>query len=108
MVLIPFPMATYLNREPNGTRPEIYVMGDRNPYRIAVDKKNDYLYWGEVGPDAHNDSLATSGPQGYDEFNQAKAAGFFGWPLFIGPNIPYHAYDYETGESGPNLIRCTQ
>jgi len=84
-----------------GTRPEIYVMGDRNPYRIAVDKKNDYLYWGEVGPDAHNDSLATRGPQGYDEFNQAKSAGFFGWPLFIGPNIPYRPYNYETGESGP-------
>jgi len=83
------------------TRPEIYVMGDRNPYRIAVDKKNNYLYWGEVGPDANNDSLATRGPRGYDEFNQAKTAGFFGWPLFIGPNIPYHAYNYETGESGP-------
>ncbi|WP_295720736.1 ThuA domain-containing protein [Mucilaginibacter sp.] len=86
-----------------GTRPEIYVMGDRNPYRIAVDKKNGYLYWGEVGPDANNDSLATRGPRGYDEFNQAKTAGFFGWPLFIGPNIPYHAYNYATGESGPNF-----
>ena len=86
-----------------GTRPEIYVMGDRNPYRIAVDKKNGYLYWGEVGPDANNDSLATRGPRGYDEFNQAKAAGFFGWPLFIGPNIPYHAYNYATGQSGPNF-----
>jgi cytochrome c len=85
------------------TRPEIYVMGDRNPYRIAVDKKNSYLYWGEVGPDANNDSLETRGPRGYDEFNQAKAAGFFGWPLFIGNNIPYHAYDYETGKSGPNF-----
>jgi glucose/arabinose dehydrogenase/cytochrome c551/c552 len=86
-----------------GTRPEIYVMGDRNPYRIAVDKKNSFLYWGEVGPDANNDSLATRGPRGYDEFNQAKAAGFFGWPLFIGNNIPYHAYNYATGETGPNF-----
>jgi type 1 glutamine amidotransferase len=33
-------------------RPEIYVMGNRNPYRISVDKKTGYLYWGEVGPDA--------------------------------------------------------
>jgi glucose/arabinose dehydrogenase/cytochrome c551/c552 len=86
--------------EPN-TRPEIYVMGDRNPYRIAVDKKNSFLYWGEVGPDANNDSLATRGPRGYDEFNQAQKAGFFGWPLFIGPNIPYHEYNYATGVSGP-------
>jgi cytochrome c len=85
--------------EPN-TRPEIFVMGDRNPYRISVDQKNSYLYWGEVGPDANKDSLTTRGPRGYDEFNQARAAGFFGWPLFIGPNIPYHAYDYATGISG--------
>ncbi|MDB5133229.1 MAG: Crp/Fnr family transcriptional regulator [Mucilaginibacter sp.] len=82
------------------TRPEIFVMGDRNPYRISVDKKNGFLYWGEVGPDANADSLATRGPRGYDELNQARAAGFFGWPLFIGPNIPYHRYNYETGVSG--------
>ncbi len=83
------------------TRPEIYVMGDRNPYRISVDKKNSFLYWGEVGPDANKDSLETRGPRGYDELNQARKAGFFGWPLFIGPNIPYHAYNYATGVSGP-------
>src|SRR5690606_21089872 len=34
------------------TRPEIYVMGTRNPYRISVDSKTGYLYWGDVGPDA--------------------------------------------------------
>jgi len=84
-----------------GTRPEIYVMGDRNPYRISVDQKNGYLYWGEVGPDANNDSLDTRGPRGYDEMNQARKAGFFGWPLFVGNNYPYHEYDYATGKSGP-------
>src|SRR5690606_4571987 len=31
-------------------RPEIYVMGCRNPYRIAVDPHTGYLYWGDVGP----------------------------------------------------------
>ncbi|MDF2192104.1 ThuA domain-containing protein [Paraflavitalea sp. CAU 1676] len=79
------------------TRPEIYVMGNRNPYRISVDKKNNFLYWGEVGPDASNDSLATRGPRGYDEVNQARQAGYFGWPLFVGNNYAYQAYDYNTG-----------
>lgn len=83
------------------TRPEIYIMGNRNPYRISVDKKNDYLYWGEVGPDAKADSLKTRGPQGYDEINQAKAAGNFGWPLFVGNNFSYHPHDYHTGINGP-------
>ncbi|MEO8711125.1 MAG: ThuA domain-containing protein, partial [Parafilimonas sp.] len=82
------------------TRPEIYVMGDRNPYRISVDQKNSYLYWGEVGPDANDDSLATRGPRGYDEVNQARKAGYFGWPLFVGNNYPYVAYDYSNGKSG--------
>lgn len=83
------------------TRSEIYVMGNRNPYRISVDQKNSYLYWGEVGPDANNDSLDTRGPRGYDEVNQARKAGFFGWPLFVGNNYAYHSYDYTTGNSGP-------
>lgn len=83
------------------TRPEIFVMGNRNPYRISVDQKTGYLYWGEVGPDAPNDSLETRGPRGYDELNQAKKAGYFGWPLFVGNNYPYHQYDYATGKPGP-------
>lgn len=82
------------------TRPEIYVMGDRNPYRIQVDQKNSYLYWGEVGPDASIDSFDTRGPRGYDEVNQARKAGFFGWPLFVGNNYAYHQFDYATGQPG--------
>lgn len=82
------------------TRPEIYTMGHRNPYRISVDPKNGYLYWGDVGPDAGKDDLAQRGPRGYDEMNQARKAGNFGWPLFIGDNKAYKEYDYGTGESG--------
>ncbi|APQ15924.1 ThuA domain-containing protein [Maribacter hydrothermalis] len=83
------------------TRPEIYTMGHRNPYRISVDMKRGYVYWGDVGPDARADSLGTRGPRGYDEMNQAKKAGNFGWPLFIGDNYAYNDYNYETGENGP-------
>jgi len=82
------------------TRPEIYVMGNRNPYRISVDQKNSALYWGEVGPDAPYDSFATRGPRGYDEINQAKKAGYYGWPFFVGNNYAYRAYNYLTGLSG--------
>ncbi len=81
------------------TRPEIYVMGNRNPYRISVDKKTGYLYWGEVGPDANNDSIPY-GSRGYDEVNQARKAGYFGWPYFVGNNQPYVEYDFATKKSG--------
>jgi glucose/arabinose dehydrogenase/cytochrome c551/c552/type 1 glutamine amidotransferase len=84
----------------DGTRPEIYVQGNRNPYRISVDQKTGFVYWGEVGPDARADSMETRGPRGYDELNQARNAGNFGWPLFVGGNYAYREYDYETGTSG--------
>lgn len=89
------------NLYPEGTektRPEIYTMGHRNPWRVSLDSKTGYMYWGEVGPDASQDS--TIGPRGYDEFNQAKKAGFFGWPYFIGDNKPYPDYDYATNTIG--------
>jgi cytochrome c len=81
------------------TRPEIYVMGCRNPYRISVNPRTSTLYWGEVGPDAGRDGKP--GPRGYDEFNQAKKAGNFGWPYFVGNNKAYVHWDFATNTAGP-------
>lgn len=80
------------------TRPEIFVMGCRNPFRISIDQKNSTLYWGEVGPDA-NDASA-KGPAGYDEVNQAKKAGNYGWPFVIADNKPYPIVDFTTRQPG--------
>ncbi len=81
------------------TKPEIFVMGCRNPYRISIDQKNGILYYGDVGPDAGEDT--ERGPRGYDEVNQVKQAGYFGWPYFIANNQAYHRYNYATGNIGP-------
>ncbi|GAB3948965.1 hypothetical protein GCM10028805_24530 [Spirosoma harenae] len=81
-------------------RPEIYVMGNRNPYRISVDQRTGYLYWGEVGPDAGNNS-DKYGPRGHDEMNQARQAGYFGWPLFVADNRPYHQRTFADSTTGP-------
>ena len=78
------------------TRPEIYVMGNRNPWRVSVDSQTGYIYWGEVGPDANEDS--NLGPRGYDELNQARGPGFYGWPYFVGDNFAYPYYDYVKDE----------
>ncbi|WP_338689935.1 PQQ-dependent sugar dehydrogenase [Haloferula helveola] len=56
------------------TRPEIYTMGLRNPYRITLNSKTGTLYWSEVAPDKQ--------PTG-EEINQAKTAGYYGWPYVI-------------------------
>jgi cytochrome c len=79
------------------SRPEIYVMGTRNSYRISVDQETGWLYWGDVGPDARQDG--EPGTKGYDEVKQAKEAGFYGWPYFRG-NRPYRDHDFATGELG--------
>lgn len=84
--------------KPN-TRPEIYAMGCRNPFRPSIDSKTGYLYWGDVGPDAGKDN-PNRGPKGMGEFNQAKHAGFWGWPYTRGNNQVYNDYDFATQESG--------
>ncbi|MDB5239598.1 MAG: hypothetical protein JWP57_223 [Spirosoma sp.] len=90
------------NLFPKGTpkiRPEIYTMGHRNPYRIAVDKHTGHLYWGDVGPDAGVDSVNV-GPTAEDEYNVALKAGNFGWPYFVGDNKAYYDVDFVTNISG--------
>jgi cytochrome c len=80
------------------TRPEIFVMGCRNPYRISVDPATSILYWGEIGPDSGNDGV--QGPRGYDEINQAKEPGNYGWPYFVGNSKPYYDFDFKTKQVG--------
>lgn len=78
-------------------KPEIYVMGARNPYRIWVDKRG-FLYWGDVGPDGG--TANERGPKSQDEWNQARKPGNYGWPYFVGDNKPYADFDFATNKSG--------
>jgi cytochrome c len=79
--------------------PEIYTMGSRNPYRFSIDHKNGYVYWGDVGPDT---KVVGEGGEymSFDEINQAKGPGFFGWPYFLGNNQAFPKYDYDTKKPG--------
>ena len=78
-------------------KPEIYVMGARNPYRIWMDKRG-FLYWGDVGPDG---GVANErGPKSQDEWNQARKAGNYGWPYFVGDNKAYAKFDFATNKIG--------
>lgn len=97
----PEPDSTYSipkgNLFPEGmpkTRPEIYTMGHRNPYRFSVDPKNGFVYWGDIGPDTK--VPASEGTLSFDEINQARQPGFFGWPYFLGNNEVFPYYDYAT------------
>ncbi len=90
------------NLFPPGTpdsRPEIFVMGCRNPFRPSIDSKTGYLYWGDVGPDAGKTD-PNRGPKGMGEFNQARKAGFWGWPYTRGNNQRYNDYDFTAEKAG--------
>jgi cytochrome c len=84
------------------TLPEIYIMGCRNPFRFSLDGKRDWLFWGDVGPDAIEPD-PKRGPAGFDEFNVAVKAGNFGWPYFAANNKPYVEYDFATQQSGQSF-----
>ncbi|WP_286259921.1 PQQ-dependent sugar dehydrogenase [Streptomyces graminofaciens] len=81
------------------TRPEIYAMGFRNPFRFSVDKKTGILYVGEYGPDA-GAANPSRGPAGQVEFARVTKPGNFGWPYCTGKNDAYVDYDFATGTSG--------
>jgi cytochrome c len=81
------------------TKAEIYVMGTRNPWRISIDSKTGYLYWADPGRDDNN--LDKDNIKGVDEFNEARKAGNFGWPFFVGNNHPYYGVHDISKKSEP-------
>jgi cytochrome c len=70
-----FYASMYTAEEKAKIKPEIYAMGARNPYSIAVDDLNGWVAWGDVGPDTR---------QLTEEWNLITKPGFMGWPYFAG------------------------
>ncbi|GAA0911152.1 PQQ-dependent sugar dehydrogenase [Virgisporangium aurantiacum] len=82
------------------TRPEIYAMGLRNPFRFDVDPKTDQVYMADYSPDADHPD-AERGPAGQGRWMVIDRPGNFGWPYCVTPTIPYRDYDFATGTAGP-------
>ncbi|HEY0638501.1 MAG TPA: ThuA domain-containing protein [Pseudonocardiaceae bacterium] len=82
------------------TRPEIYAMGFRNPFRIGVDPASNVLYVADYGPDAGQAS-PDRGPGNTVEWNIVAQPGNYGWPYCTGNNTPYRDYTFPSGPSGP-------
>ncbi|MER7279856.1 PQQ-dependent sugar dehydrogenase [Dactylosporangium sp. NPDC000244] len=85
------------------TRPEIYAMGFRNPFRMSVDKPTGVVYLGDYGPDAGT-SDPNRGPGGQVEFDRVTGPGFYGWPYCTGTNTTaetYNEWDFAANVTGP-------
>ncbi|NUS90563.1 MAG: carbohydrate-binding protein [Streptomyces sp.] len=83
------------------TRPEIYAMGFRNPFRTSVDKPTGTVYLGDYGPDAGSTD-SNRGPSGQVEFDRTTGPGNFGWPYCTGTNTTTETYTEYTFPSGPS------
>ncbi|WP_326769273.1 ThuA domain-containing protein [Streptomyces sp. NBC_01591] len=84
------------------TRPEVYAMGMRNPFRITTDPLSGALLVADYGPDAKA-AVADRGPEGTVEYTRITQAGNFGWPYCVGDNTPFNDYDFAAKKSGPKF-----
>ncbi|GAB1513406.1 ThuA domain-containing protein [Actinophytocola sp. KF-1] len=82
----------------NKTRPEIFLMGLRNPFRFDVDPAGR-VYVADYSPDSRT-SNPTRGPEGTGRWFSTNKAGNWGWPLCVSPSLPYFDYDFDTKTSG--------
>ena len=81
------------------TRPEIYLMGLRNPFRFEVNDTNGDVYMADYSPDAEEADRGR-GPAGHGRWMLVRKPANFGWPYCVTPDIPYRDYDFATQTSG--------
>ncbi|MFE9204635.1 PQQ-dependent sugar dehydrogenase [Micromonospora sp. NPDC007230] len=81
------------------TRPEIYLMGLRNPFRIEFNRQADELYVADYSPDA-GEADPQRGPAGQGKWAVVRKAANYGWPYCATAQLPYVDYDFATGRSG--------
>ena len=80
----------------NKTRPEIYAMGFRNPWKFSVDPNTGWIGVADYAPDNSTNAPNTRGPAGIVEYNIIKEPGNYGWPLCMGNQEPFRDVNYMT------------
>ncbi|WP_406212153.1 PQQ-dependent sugar dehydrogenase [Streptomyces canus] len=80
------------------TRPEIYAMGLRNPFRFGVDDKTGEVYVGDYSPDAQK-ADPNRGPAGQGRWMVIDRPANYGWPFCVTQDTPYQDYDFATQKS---------
>jgi cytochrome c len=81
------------------TRPEVYAMGLRNPFRFSVNRETGEIYLADYSPDAQQPN-PLRGPAGQGKWAVIRSPGNYGWPYCATAELPYVDYDFATGVSG--------
>jgi glucose/arabinose dehydrogenase len=70
------------------TKPEIYIMGSRNPYTLTLDPVRRWALWGDVGPDTKdmdgNPMNGDGATEKTEEYDLATGPGNYGYPFWAG------------------------
>ena len=89
------------------TRPEIYAMGFRNPFRVQVDDDGT-AYVTDYSPDSSTPQQYR-GPAGTGRVQVVTKPSNYGWPLCYSPDLPYYRWDFVTStplDSPPQTHDC--
>ncbi|MBK5233875.1 MAG: ThuA domain-containing protein [Thermoleophilia bacterium] len=81
------------------TRPEVYAMGLRNPFRFSVNRRTNVVYLADYSPDA-GQANPLRGPAGNGKWTVIRRPGNYGWPYCATAKLPYVDYDFGTLASG--------
>jgi PKD repeat protein/glucose/arabinose dehydrogenase len=89
------------------TRPEIYAMGFRNPFRLQVDE-NDVAYVTDYSPDSQTPANFR-GPAGTGRVMVVRGPANYGWPLCYKTDLPYYRWNFVTSQpldTPPQTFEC--
>ena len=78
------------------TRPEIYAMGFRNPFRVQVDE-NDVAYVSDYSPDSQTPQQFR-GPAGTGRYEIVRHAGQLRLAALLQDRPPYYRWNFNTSQ----------
>jgi PKD repeat protein/glucose/arabinose dehydrogenase len=89
------------------TRPEVYAMGFRNPFRVQVDE-NDVAYVSDYSPDSQVPQQFR-GPAGTGRYEIVRHPANYGWPICYRTDLGYYRWNFNTTvplDATPTPFNC--
>ena len=88
------------------TRPEIYAMGFRNPFRIQVDE-DGVAYVSDYSPDS-TPPTGLRAAQGTGRIEIVRKPSNYGWPMCYKTDLPMYHWDFNTQTTLGTTVRVRQ
>ncbi|HEX5620366.1 MAG TPA: ThuA domain-containing protein [Solirubrobacteraceae bacterium] len=86
------------------TRPEIYAMGFRNPFRLQIDE-DDVAYIADYSPDSQSPT-GLRAAQGTGRIEIVRKPSNYGWPMCYKTDLPMYKWDFNTQTTLGETYEC--